>query len=823
MQQSRMAGARTRRTVAIVMSLLVAAVFAQAQPAAASHYTNTTELSGASNVAAAVAWSKAAFTGTATEALLGRDDLFADSLASGSLQGGRPLLLTDSQTLSPETNTELSRLRPSVVNIMGGPSAVSTAVEEDLKSKGYQVRRFSGPTRLETAIDIARRALPAATTAIVAAAFGPQGGDPTRAFADSIAAGGWAADLALPVLLTETERLSVATKNYLRGAVIRTVFVVGGTSAVSDAAVAELREIGMTVRRVSGPTRFDTAVRIAQERGAGDASKAAEVILTEGQAADSWAAGFAAAAYSASKNAPIVLSNGATLPAPTATFLSPAGKAAATKLVCAPRVDEAACDAASEAMGHTAITGTLPRLVGVTLGTTTAGVTDVRFTFSEPVAAAVTAGGFKLYSYDNLPVTASSAARDTARQEVVVAKFAQATVSESTVAAVTHDAVRGLSSNVSNAEGSVGLSSVTPTATRGPNLVDITPESVSGTSWEVDFHFDKAVTGCGANNKYKLVENTAPAGTTVRILAGSSGDADLIGTTVCRVDFNADSDPDYDYAEIARGFVEPGTVTASAGGFVNPPGAEAVAGQTSEGPDLTGVERVSGSSSQMRFTFDQAIDTAVNVNQAAARFKVYDSRGRTFIGSSAAPDATQTTQITRVIVTFDSGELRNVIMGGSVDAQAVKGAPKPPEVGEPNNLGYFNGPDEEPMSPGTFGAGTTAVPALTTVTRTSAGSGAAASVTIRFTYPTAVDTGTGGFFVYQESGERIQLTGCSAPSTDGGNDVDCVISSGSTAVYNAARSAIYAGSTYDGVRPDGQNGDDIGLSSPGPEAGKTIT
>ena len=818
MQQSRMAGARARRTVAIIMSLLVAAVFAQAPPAAASHYTNTTELSGASNVAAAVAWSKAAFTGTATEALLGRDDLFADSLASGSLQGSRPLLLTNSQTLSPETNTELSRLRPSVVNIMGGPSAVSTAVEEDLKSKGYQVRRFSGPTRLETAIDIARRALPAATTAIVAAAFGPQGGDPTRAFADSIAAGGWAADLALPVLLTETERLSVATKNYLRGSVIRTVFVVGGTSAVSDAAVAELREIGMTVRRVSGPTRFDTAVRIAQERGAADASKATEVILTEGQAADSWAAGFAAAAYSASKNAPIVLSNGATLPAPTATFLSPSGKAAATKLVCAPRVDEAACDAASEAMGHTAITGTLPRLVGVALGTTTAGVTDVRYTFSEPVAAAVTAGGFKLYSYDNLPVTASSAARDAARQEVVVAKFAQATVAESTVAAVAHDAVRGLSSNVSNAEGSVGLSSVTPLSTRGPNLVDITPESVGGDSWDVDFHFDKAVTGCGANGKYTLVENIDPPSTNrnVRTLGGAPGDAELIGTTVCRVDFNGTG---FEYAEIGRGFVEPGTVTASAGGFANPPGAEAIAGQTTEGPDLTGVERVSGSSSQMRFTFDDQIDTAVNFDSAdAAKFKVYDSRGRTFSGSSAAPDATQTTAITRVVVTFDSGQLRNVIMGGSVDEGAVKG-----KATGVDNLGYFNGPDEEPMSAGTFGAGTTAVPALTAVTRTTSGSGAAASVTIRFTYATAIDTGTGGFFVYQETGERVQLTGCSAPSTDGGNDVDCVISSGSTAVYNAARSAVYGGATYDGVRPDGQNGDDIGQSSPGPEAGKTIT
>ena len=818
MQQIEMAGTWTRRAVAVLVALLVATLFVQVRPAAASHYTNTTELGGTSNVAAAVSWSKAAFATVATEVLLGRDDLFADSLASGAMQGSRPLLLTNSQTLSPETNTELTRLRPTVVNIMGGPSAVSTAVEEDLKSKGYTVRRFSGPTRLETAIDIARRALPAATTAIVAAAFGPEGGDPTRAFADSIAAGGWAADRVMPVLLTETGHLSVATKNYLRGAAIRTVFVVGGTSAVSEAAVAELRQIGMTVRRVSGATRFDTAVRIAQERGAADASKVAEVILTEGQAADSWAAGFAAAAYSAAKDAPIVLSNGATLPAPTATFLSPTAGAAATKLVCAPRVDGAACDAASEAMGHTAITGTLPRLLAVTVGTTTAGVTDVRFTFTEPVAAAVTADNFKLWSYDNLAAAPTSAARDAARQDVVVAKFPQATVAQSTRAAVAHNAVRGLTSNVSNGEGSVALNAVTPVSTRGPNLVDIIGESTSGTSWEVDFHFDKAVTACGANNKYKLVAVDAePAETSVPTLVGRGGDAELVGTRVCRASFDA-SDDVASFTEVARGFVEPGTVTASAGGYPNPPGAEPVQGQTTDAPDLTGVARVAGSTTQMRFTFDQAIDTAVNVNQTAAGFKVYDSRGRVYVGTSAAPDATQGAVITAVLVTFDSGELRNVIMGGSVDAQAVKGAAEQ----DLSNLGDFNGPDEEAMSPGQYAAGRTAVPALTAVTRSTAGSGSTASVTIRYTFNGTVDRGAGAFAVYAEDGTRTALTSCSVNATAGSDDVDCTVNAGSAAEYNAARTASYAGAAMDAVRPAGQAGDPVASSSVGPEYGAVI-
>ena len=819
MQRSEMVGVRTRGAVTILVSLLVAMLFVAVEPAAASHYTNTTELSGTTNAAAAAAWSKVAFTGTTTEVLLGRDDVFADSLASGAMQGNRPLLLTNSQTLSAEANAELNRLRPSIVNILGGPSAVSTAVENDLKSKGYQTRRFSGPTRLETAIDIARRALPAATSAILAAAFTPDPADETRAFADSIAAGGWAADRAFPVLLTENDRLSTVTKNYLRGSVIRTVFVVGGSSAISDSTVTELQQIGMTVRRISGPTRFDTAIRIAQERGAADASKVTEVILTEGQAGNAWAAGFAAGAYSASKDAPIVLSNGATLPAPTATWLSPTSKAAATKLVCAPRVDAAACDAASTAMGHTPITGTTPRLLAAAAGTTTAGVTQIRFTFTEPVASQVSADKFKLYSYDNLPTPASSAVRDTARQDVVVASFPQGIVAQSTVAAVAFDAVRGVSSTVANAEGSVGLNSATSTS-RGPNLTSITSDSTSpgSTTWQVLFNFDKAISteGCGANSKYTLVGEDEN-GTNADIHRGSAGgNAVLVGTSTCKVDITVTST--FTFEKVARGFVEAGTVKAANGGFPNPP--SATSGDNSAGPDLESVRRTSATSSQLIYRFDRAIDSAVNVNQAAARFKAYDSRGRVFLGASAAPNTPEGADIREVVVTFSAGELRNVIMGGSVDADAVKGAAGVPPGGGTPTTGQFNGPDAKAMAATSFPAGTTAAPKLVSVTRTTSGSGAAASVTIRFTYSAQVDRGSGAYAVYTDT-ERVALTTCSVVTAAGGEEVDCTASSGS-AQYTAALAGTYAAGAYDAIRPTGQSGTDNSRWSPSPEHGGTI-
>lgn len=277
-----------------------------------------------SNVQAAVEYSQLAFPTTSPAALLGRDDLFPDNLASGGAQGrlNAPLLLTDSDDLSDETATELERLGVQLVYILGGTNAVSQDVEDELVAEGYTVERLFGETRIETAIDIASNLYPAATTAIVARAFPATGGtDETQAFADSLAAGAWAADDEYPVLLTQTEMLTENTRAYLDGSTIQTVFVVGGTDAVSEQVITDLEALGITVERVSGATRFATAVAIANERGFSDSSDADTTILVEGQDTDAWASGFPAAALADFANAPVVLANGEMLPQETRDFL----------------------------------------------------------------------------------------------------------------------------------------------------------------------------------------------------------------------------------------------------------------------------------------------------------------------------------------------------------------------------------------------------------------------------------------------------------------------------------------------------------------------
>lgn len=326
-------------------SVLVLGLVVSLAPAAmAEHFADTVELEGATPVDAAVAFSQETFPTGAEEAVLGRDDAFADSLASGVLQSTRPLLLTSTATLSAPTDAELKRLKVKTVHILGGVAAVSPAVEQQLVAAGYTVRRHSGPTRIETAIAVARVGAPAAGGVLIARAFA-SGADQTQAFADSLAAGAWSADSQRPVLLTESERLSAATGAYLQSAKPARAYVIGGTGAISEAAAAQIQALGIQVERVSGATRFHTAVEVAQRRGMTDGSQAPETVLLEGQAANSWAAGFAAAAYAAKKNAAVLLANGTALPEPTTTFLAAGDDS--MDLLCAPGVSTEACDAAA--------------------------------------------------------------------------------------------------------------------------------------------------------------------------------------------------------------------------------------------------------------------------------------------------------------------------------------------------------------------------------------------------------------------------------------------------------------------------------------------
>jgi putative cell wall-binding protein len=223
---------------------------------------------------------------SADAVVLTRQDLFADGLAGAPFAAlsNAPVLLVSAGGLGQTVASEIQRVLSTdkTVYILGGVQALPSVLERDVRVAGYnKIVRISGPTRYETAEQIARR-LPKSVTSIGLAS----GAD----FADGLALGAVSARDKAPLLLTEPDQLSDATRNFLTSRPeISNVHLAGGTSAVSADVEQAVGSLGLVVTRYAGATRYDTSVAIA---GAFFGSDLCNVGLATGNTfADSLAAG----------------------------------------------------------------------------------------------------------------------------------------------------------------------------------------------------------------------------------------------------------------------------------------------------------------------------------------------------------------------------------------------------------------------------------------------------------------------------------------------------------------------------------------------------
>lgn len=162
-----------------------------------------------------------------------------DAVAAGAfaaLPEPLPVLLTRPDEVPDPTQRALRELRTAKVLIVGGPAAVSTAVEEDLTTQGYEVTRIAGPSRYGTSVAMARAALARAGDEPLPVVFA-SGGD----FPDALSAGALAARLGGPLLLVDPDELPVDADELVRERGWTSTVLVGGTSAADDWVVEQIR------------------------------------------------------------------------------------------------------------------------------------------------------------------------------------------------------------------------------------------------------------------------------------------------------------------------------------------------------------------------------------------------------------------------------------------------------------------------------------------------------------------------------------------------------------------------------------------------------
>lgn len=209
-----------------------------------------TDRFGTANAVAAEGWK----TG-ADNVVLVNAYSFADALAGTPLayKLNAPILLTDAQALTPATATELQKLSPKKIFLVGGTGVISKGIEDNLKSiyGNSQVIRYSGQNRYGTAAEVAK-ALGTQGQAVIAS------GEDAH-FSDALAISSFAAYKGIPILFSEENNLPIDTQNVLEKQNVTTAYIAGGEGVISAKVFAQLPGAS----RYGGSDRYDTAIQIA--------------------------------------------------------------------------------------------------------------------------------------------------------------------------------------------------------------------------------------------------------------------------------------------------------------------------------------------------------------------------------------------------------------------------------------------------------------------------------------------------------------------------------------------------------------------------------
>ncbi len=230
---------------------------------------------GANRYATAVAVSEEYFPFGADNVVLCTGENFPDALAAAPwarfLEG--PVLLTRGSSVPQVVMDEIERLGAKSVWIIGGESAVSSAVKTQLEAEGLYVdRQLQGVNRYETSAKIAYflyDALAADGRPFSNKAFVARG----DAFPDALAVAPLAAATYSPIILVRTDApVPSASAQVFQTLPIWYAFIVGGTDVVSEDVEVAIETwttanlgMGSPATRYAGADRYATAAVVLQD------------------------------------------------------------------------------------------------------------------------------------------------------------------------------------------------------------------------------------------------------------------------------------------------------------------------------------------------------------------------------------------------------------------------------------------------------------------------------------------------------------------------------------------------------------------------------
>lgn len=224
-----------------------------------SSSTDIARLAGGDRYATAAAISRSQFGGGAATVFIATGAGFPDALAGApaAAKARGPVLLTERGSLPAATATELARLKPSNIVVLGGGGAVSDAVLSSLRGYAGNVVRWAGSNRFETAATISARSFTPGVGVVYLAT--------ADSFPDALSGGAVAGKVGGPILLVSRNALPGATAAELARLKPGRIVVLGGTSVISDGVrAAAAKYTGGGVTRLAGADRYSTSVQISK-------------------------------------------------------------------------------------------------------------------------------------------------------------------------------------------------------------------------------------------------------------------------------------------------------------------------------------------------------------------------------------------------------------------------------------------------------------------------------------------------------------------------------------------------------------------------------
>ena len=232
--------------------------------------------------------------------MLARADAFPDALAGGPFARaqGAPILLTATDALDERTATELQRLLEpgSTVFLLGGQAALSDAVAAQVAALGYAVERLAGSNRFATAAAIADYPAQVAGPLYLA-----DGGT----FQAALLAGNAAARDFSAVLLTDGSQLPAETAAFLDAHADLPRIAVGPAAATADP----------SAEAVPGDDPAALSANLAERVWGADVTTVAVA------SAATFPDGLTGGPHSATRAAPLLLTDPAALSAPARTYV----------------------------------------------------------------------------------------------------------------------------------------------------------------------------------------------------------------------------------------------------------------------------------------------------------------------------------------------------------------------------------------------------------------------------------------------------------------------------------------------------------------------